>query len=349
MGKAGGDRKIARRQRLASKTFTLRVVLGFSSHDVNVYFTGKTTVRSARRIRPQMFGRERPNDRGVESVPVKQLPDILTSATFWASIATMWAAAGAWFTYVAASLTSRQQTYEGILILIEGLEAELALVSIWAAGDEGNQGYVSKTRAQLRKEHLDWFNPSRSVFKFSTPVLNNVTNSPYAKFLTPVIRPLVMLNHSIRRLFENIERYQAFVFGDIARYQSVLPKFAVNPPNLGASTTPTSIVLLDPSQIGLTEEEQVYVNHIFMMNEWIHQTTIGGATSEDEFCLYKAFRTAQRGLQDFKSGLKREPLPRWFWLLHILAGLLAWVGLWELVRWFGVWQGLARCIGLGGF
>lgn len=55
------------------------------------------------------------------------------------------AASGAWFTYVAAVVTSRQQTYEGILNLIEGLQAELALVSEWAAGDEGNQGYLSKT------------------------------------------------------------------------------------------------------------------------------------------------------------------------------------------------------------
>lgn len=132
---------------------------------------------------------------------MKQLPDILTSATFWASIATMWAASGAWFTYVAAAVASRQQIYEGILNLIEGLEAELALVSEWAAGDEGNQGYLTKTRAQLAQEHTDWFNPSRAVFKFSTPTLGNLTNSPYARSLTPIVRPFVMLNHSIRRLF----------------------------------------------------------------------------------------------------------------------------------------------------
>jgi hypothetical protein len=249
----------------------------------------------------------------------------------------MWAASGAWFTYVAAAVDSRQKTYEGILSLIEGLEAELALVSQWAAGDEGNQGYVSKTRAHLRKEHLDWFNPSRSVFTFSAPVLNNVTNSPYAKSLPPIIRPLVMLNHSVRRLFENIERYQAFVFGDTAKYQSVLRKFAVNPASLGASTTPTSIALPDPSQIGLTPEEQIYVNHIFMMNEWIHQLTIGGADSADEFCLYRAFRTARKALQEFKQGLKREPLPNWFPLLHIVAVALALVGFWQVMRWLGIW------------
>jgi hypothetical protein len=265
------------------------------------------------------------------------LPDISTSATFWASIAQMWAASGAWFTYVAAAATSRQQVYEGILNLVEGLEAELVLVSEWAAGEEGNQGYVKKTRAQLVNEHPDWFNPSRAVFKFSTPTLNSLTTSPYAKSLTSIIHPFVMLNHSIRRLFENIDRYQAFVFGDVEKYQSVLPKFAVNPPNVGSSTMPLSITTPDPSKIGLTNEERVYVNHIFMMNEAIHQSIIGGADSKDEICLYKAFRTARTALKEFKNGLKPEPLPEWFTILHIAAGVLAWVGFWELMRWFEIW------------
>jgi hypothetical protein len=124
---------------------------------------------------------------------MKQLPDILTSATFWASIGTLWAASGAWFTYVGAALASRQQTHEGILSLIKGLEAELALVSQWASGEEGSQGYLVKTRLQLVKEHPDWFNPSRMVFTFSTPVLNNVTSSPYARSLGPIVRSLVIV------------------------------------------------------------------------------------------------------------------------------------------------------------
>jgi hypothetical protein len=271
---------------------------------------------------------------------MKQPPDILSSATFWAQIATMWAASGAWFTYVAAAVASRQQTYAGLLNLIEGLEAELALVSQWAAGDEGNQGYVSKPRSQLTHEHPDWFNPSRAVFKFSTPTLRNLTNSPYAKSLTPIIRPFVMLNHSIRRIFENIDRYQAFVLGDTVKYQSVLPKFAVDP----ASTMPTTIFAPHPSQIGLTPDESVYVNHIFMMNEIIHQGLIGGADSNDDVCLYKAFRTARNALQEFKQGLKREPLPVWFWLLHIVAGALAVLGLWEVLRWFDIWRPRDRCL-----
>ena len=145
-----------------------------------------------------------------------------------------------------------------------------------------------------------------------------------------------MLGYSIRRLFENMERYQVFVFGDIEKYQTVLPKFAINPENVGDSRTPTSIASPHPSQIGLTPEETVYVNHIFMMNEWIHQLTIGGADSRDEVCLYKAFRTARKALQDFKQALKRDPLPRWFPIMHIVAGSFVLIGVWELMRWFEI-------------
>lgn len=267
---------------------------------------------------------------------MKQLPDILTSTTFWASIATLGAASGAWFTYVAAELASRQRTYEAIRSLIEGLDEELALVSQWAGGEEGSQGYVQKSPAQLSQEHPDWFNPSRAIFKFSTPTLSNLTNSPYASYLTPVIKPLVMLNHSIRRLFDNIDRYEMFVFGDVEKYQSTLPKFAQNPPGWGLAPMPTSIAMPHPSQIGLTLEEQVYVNHIFMMNAQIHQGIIGGADSTDENCLYRSFRTARTALQKFKGELRRERLPRKFWVLHIVAGAMALMGVWQVLRWFEV-------------
>ena len=87
------------------------------------------------------------------------------------------------------------------------------LVSEWASDKEGSQGYLKRTRAELNKE-TSWFNPSRAIFKFSTPTLSSLTNSPYAKSLTPIIKPFVMLNHSIRRLFDSLDRYHAFVFGD---------------------------------------------------------------------------------------------------------------------------------------
>ena len=270
---------------------------------------------------------------------MKQLPDILTSATFWASIATLGAASGAWFTYVAAAIASRQQNYDGMLSLIKGLEAEFDLVSQWASGEEGATGYLVKTEGDLVKEHADWFNPSRTVFTFSSPVLNNATNSPYAKSIGPIMGQLVVLNHAIRRLFDYIKRYQSFVMGDVVMYQRVMEKFApkTSPTALYCSLPPTTITVPHPAQIVWTDEERAYINHIFMMNEAIHQNLIGGTDCADENCLYRAFRTARKALQEFKQGLKREPLPRWFWILHVLAGALALDGLWQVLRWFEIW------------
>jgi hypothetical protein len=273
---------------------------------------------------------------------MKQLPDIVTSASFWASIATMWAAAGAWFTYVAATLTSRQQTHDGILSLIEGLEAEMELVSQWASGEEGSKGYTIKTRLQLIKDNPNWFNPSRMVFTFGTPLLNNVTNSPYARSLRPIMRHLVMLNHSIRRLLDSVESYQAFVLGDVVLYQRVLEKFAPKnaPPEVASSITPTNITTPLPGTIKWTPDEMRYINVIFMKNEGIHQNMIGGVDSADSHCLYKEFRSARQALQAFKKGLKTNepPLPWWFVVLHIIASGLTALGIWEVLRWFGLWR-----------
>jgi hypothetical protein len=73
------------------------------------------------------------------------------------------------------------------------------------------------------------------------------------------------------------------------------------------------------------------------MNESLHQGLIGGADSNDEVCLYKAFRTAQKALPDFKKELKRGERPNWFPILHTVAGALAWLGFWEVMRWFEIW------------
>lgn len=269
---------------------------------------------------------------------MKQLPDIMTSVSFWAAAGTLWAAAGAWFTYAAAAWKSRQDTYKEVLNLLTGLEAELDLVSEWV-GAEDSPGYLSKTRLQLVKEHLDWFNPSRNVFRFSTPMLNNLTNSPHASALgTENLRDLVMLNHSTRRLFENLDRYETFAMADFSMYQSVIPKFAapMTPAQTASSTLADTVVLPPVHQIAWTPREQVYINHIFMMNEAIHQRLIGGADSADPNCLYKAFRTGRAAIQKFKRDLKPEEAPSGFKLLHGLAGALALIGLWEVLRWFEI-------------
>jgi hypothetical protein len=269
---------------------------------------------------------------------MKQLPDILTSATFWASIATMEAASGAWFTYRASELDSRKKKYEGILSLITGLEAELALVSEWASGEEGSKGYPAKTRLQLVKEHEDWFNPSRMVFKFDTPRLSDVTNSPYIASLGPIVPQLVTLNHSIRRLFDSLERYQAFVMGDVLMFQSVMEKLApkTSPTDAASSTTPTEISVPNVGQIKWSRQERAYINIIFMMNEGIHQGLIGGADSKSDECLYRSFRTARTLLQEFKKKLKPEPLPNWFLFLNFVAIVMFCLGLWQIMRWFEI-------------
>jgi len=53
--------------------------------------------------------------------------------------------------------------------------------------------------------------------------------------------------------------------------------------------------------------------------------------------LYKSFRAARKALQEFKKGLRHEPLQIEFKLGHLIAGWLAFMGLWEMMRWIGVW------------
>jgi hypothetical protein len=154
---------------------------------------------------------------------MKQLPDILTSVTFWAAIGTLLSAAGAWFTYVASAVSSRKDTHEALLSLIAGLEAELDLISQWASGSEEDKGYLqTTTNEQFVVAHPEWFNPSFQIFTFDTPTLNNLTNSPQANLIRPIIQPFVNLNHSIHSFFDFIKIYQAFVYSEPAHYQSVM-------------------------------------------------------------------------------------------------------------------------------
>jgi len=265
-------------------------------------------------------------------------PDILTSTTFWGSIATLLAASGAWFTYVASVISSRQRIYEGISNLVEGLEAEFVLISQWASGEEGSQGYVTKTRLQLVAAHPEWFNPSFMIFKFNTPRLNTITTSPYIGHLGAIATQLVMLNHSIQQLLDSTARQQTFAMGDTLMFQSVMEKLApkTSPLEMALTPPPKAVASPQPAKISWAHEERAYINIIFMLNEGIHQGVIGGADSGND-CLYKSFRAARSALQEFKKGLKREPLPFEFTLGHVVAGWLAFMGLWEMMRWIGVW------------
>lgn len=221
---------------------------------------------------------------------MKPLPDIITSASFWAAIATLWGAAGAWFTFLLTTKASRKQTYEGVLNLIAGIEAELDLVESWARGKEGDVGYLECDERELVTKHPDWFYPSRHVYTFYSPTLSNFTASPFMRNLMPVVPTLVRLSYSIHRLFDYVTtNYNPFVASDPDMYQEVVRK-------LTAGTPP----------LGLPLAERVYANFVFGMNRTIHQDLIGGAGCNDELCLYKAFRSAKAAIRNFKTDLRVE-------------------------------------------
>lgn len=113
----------------------------------------------------------------LRDIPTRMtLPDIPISVAFWAGIATLGSAAGAWFIFVATAYNSRRDTYEGIRNLLVGLKVELDFIRQWASGDEGDPGYVLPTdMAELTKAKPDWFNPSRYIFTFESLALQRFT------------------------------------------------------------------------------------------------------------------------------------------------------------------------------
>ncbi len=254
---------------------------------------------------------------------MRPLPDVATSASFWAAIATLWGAAGAWFTFLLTARASRQQTYDGILNLITGIEAELSLIESWARGSEGDAGYLKTDDASaLVRKYPDWFNPARHIYTFGSPTLNNFTNSPFVGHLRFLVPAIVRLSNSVHRLFDFVTTaYNPFVGSDPHSYQEAARMLSAG---------------MQPKQ--LESKEQVYVNFVFGMNKTIHQDLIGGADSTDQACLYKAFRSARSAIGDFKKDLQVEPPPWWYWILNILAACLIVIGFIEVFRWFGLWR-----------
>jgi hypothetical protein len=144
--------------------------------------------------------------------------------------------------------------------------------------------------------------------------LQSFTASAQRRHLSEVVRPLVRLNYSIRRVFDLNNELRIFANSHPELYDNVTKKLA-KVPNV------------------FTAEERVYMNLVFGFNLRIHQQLIGGKDSTDDLCLYKAFRTAQHAVADFKAKVLPEPLPRWYWLLHIVAAVFAAMGAWEVGRW----------------
>lgn len=248
---------------------------------------------------------------------IKDLPSIETSVAFWASVATLFSASGAWFTFLVFALKAANDTKEGVLNLIQGIEAEIALAEQWALGEVGYP--QSKTKEELRLEYPEWSNPSKQVYTFGTPTLSRVTSSPYMLHLPPsVVNDLVRLNHSIRQLFDYLKFYAAYVFG--------------NPELYGEA-------LFEPNS--KTMRLRYYREMVFNMNVAIHQGIIGGYDSPDQH-LFKALRIAKKSLLEFKTVWRPPKLPWWYrlklpwlyWVLTVVAVIFAGLGIWEVARWF---------------
>lgn len=247
---------------------------------------------------------------------LKHLPDLNISSSFWASIATMWAASGAWFTFFFTVKTAKEQNHDSTVSLLSGLEAEMELISGWASGAEGEQGYSQNiTTEKLIQDHQDWFNPSRQIYSFDAPSLQNFTTTTDLRRFAEIVQPLVALNHSIRRLFDLNHELRTYVHSHLSLYDSVSEKFS--------HTTRV-----------WTHQEQVYINIIFGFNRKIHQQVIGGADSTDGSCLYKTFREAKRAVAEFKTRLHPEAFPKWYLILHAVAAYFAVYGLWQVFRWW---------------
>jgi hypothetical protein len=75
------------------------------------------------------------------------------------------------------------------------------------------------------------------------------------------------------------------------------------------------------------------MNLVFEANLRMHVGVIGGADSPEN-CLYWTFRHAEEALRSLRQRLQPEPLPRWYWVLHVLAAYLAFNASWQVLRWF---------------
>ena len=95
---------------------------------------------------------------------IKDLPSIETSVAFWASVATLFSASGAWFTFLVFALKAANDTKEGVLNLIQGIEAEIALAEQWALGEVGYP--QSKTKEELRQEYSGMEQPKQASLYF---------------------------------------------------------------------------------------------------------------------------------------------------------------------------------------
>jgi hypothetical protein len=251
--------------------------------------------------------------------------EIGDSASFWASIATLWGASGAWFTYREAEKATRNQEDATVRNLLIGMKKELEFIRSWASGEEGNVGYLeSKTEEELAAEYRSWYDPRRLIFGFECPTIKNVTRSQNLVRLSPVLNDLLALNHSIRQVFDVYEEYRRYAFAYPQLYRSVVDKLN----NILSDN-------LAPQDPAFSEEERAYLHQIFKYNKTIHQRLIGGLDSKDQSVLYKTFRRAEASI----NVLLKEPESKAEPLLHRTLTFIAWglvfLGVVLVFEWFG--------------
>jgi len=238
------------------------------------------------------------------------------SAAFWASIATLWGAAAAWFTYFGTVWRNRKDRDAGVRTLLSGLNAELEVVNDWAGGN--GSGYPSEME-DVRKEQPGWFVPSRLIFSFQCPIIHGLTQSPYLRELQPIVTDVVALSRSITRLFDFYGEYRAYATSHPALYDAVT----------------TKIGLAQGRPVPLTEQEQTYVSQIGSCNAQMHLQLIGGKDSPDPLCLYKTYCAAKDSITSLERNLTPSAFPVWYWVLHLTAGAAIVKGLLLASHWVG--------------
>jgi hypothetical protein len=236
------------------------------------------------------------------------------TAVFWASIATLWGAAAAWFTYFGTVWRNRKERDAALRALLSGLNAELRVVNDWASGS--GPGYPNQIE-NVQVEHPDWFVPSRLIFSFQCPIIHGLTQSPYVRELQPILADVVALSRSITRLFDYYGEYRTFVTARPELYDLVSRK-------MGSA---------QGGPVALTEEEQIYVGQVGSFNVQIHLQLIGGKESLDSLCLHKTYCAARNSVSTLEQNLRPPAFPPWYWVLHLTAGAAIFKGLVLALHW----------------
>jgi hypothetical protein len=217
-------------------------------------------------------------------------------STVMAATAALWALGFAWVTYVMSVYQQNKDEFQSLKSIVDGLGVELALMQEWTA--TGGQGYSKATASPP-----EWSRPDRLIWKFDIGAVSNLTRSPYLYRLGTIIEPFARLKLSVSRLFQLYDEYRSFVNSD-------------------------------PSVFLQSRVSQQHAAAIENFNRTMHVDLIGGADSGDPNCLYKAYNTATSALNKFKSDLRLQKLPRWFWVGHFVCGACFVSGFFLLYRLF---------------